>query len=77
VLRGAQGPVRVAPVPEGERHPVAVAFGQALLQAGRPVTGDLSGAYQEGVAWVDLSIAGGERVSSADATCGRCWPART
>lgn len=66
-LRGTDGPVRVAPVPEGERHPVAIAFAQALHQLGCPVTDDLSGARQEGVAWVDLAIAGGERVSPADA----------
>jgi choline dehydrogenase len=67
VLRGRQGPVRVTPVPEGERHPVALAFAQALCLVGCPVTDDLSGARQEGVAWVDLAIAGGERVSPADA----------
>jgi len=66
-LRGTDGPVRVAPVPEGERHPVAIAFAQALHQLGSPATDDLSGARQEGVAWVDLAIAGGERVSPADA----------
>jgi choline dehydrogenase len=66
-LRGTTGPVRVAPVPEADRHPVAVAFAEALAEAGCPVTGDLSGDMQEGVAWVDLAIAGGERVSPADA----------
>jgi choline dehydrogenase len=67
VLRGAHGPVRVAPVPEGERHPVAVAFARALQQAGCPATDDLSGARPEGVGWVDLAIARGERVGPADA----------
>ena len=43
VLRGTAGPVRVAPVPEPERHPVAVAFAAALAQAGYPATADLSG----------------------------------
>ena len=66
-LRGTAGPVRVGPVPEPARHPVAVAFAHALAQAGCPVTDDLSGARQEGVAWVDLAIAGGQRVSPADA----------
>jgi len=66
-LRGTAGPVRVGPVPEKERHPVAIAFAEGLCQVGCPVTGDLSGAVQEGVAWVDLAIAGGERVSPADA----------
>jgi choline dehydrogenase len=67
VQRGSGGPVRVAPVPEKDRHPVAVAFADGLQQAGWPVTDDLSGADQEGVGWVDLAIAGGQRVSPADA----------
>jgi choline dehydrogenase len=66
-LRGTGGPIRVAPVPEGERHPVAEAFAAALCEAGCPATDDLSGAVPEGVAWADLAIAGGERVSAADA----------
>jgi choline dehydrogenase len=66
-LRGSAGPVRVGAVPEKERHPVAVAFADALREVGCPATDDLSGANQEGVAWVDLAIADGERVSPADA----------
>jgi choline dehydrogenase-like flavoprotein len=65
--RGTDGPVRVTPVPVGERHPVAAAFADALARLGHPVTADLSGVEQEGVCWVDLAIAGGERVSPADA----------
>ncbi|MGH3292403.1 MAG: GMC family oxidoreductase [Trebonia sp.] len=67
VLRGAGGPVRVGPVPETSRHPAAVALAEALCALGCPVTGDLSGRRQEGVAWPDLAIAGGRRVSPADA----------
>ena len=48
VLRGTGGPVRVAPVPEPDRHPVAVAFAAALAQAGYPATADLSGPGQRG-----------------------------
>ena len=66
-LRGTQGPVRVAPAAEADRHPVARAFAEALAQIGCPVTDDLSGPQPEGVAWVDLAIDGGQRVSSADA----------
>ncbi len=66
-LRGTEGPVRVAPVPAGERHPVASALAEALVAAGYPATEDLSGAHPEGVAWPDLAISGGERVSAADA----------
>ena len=65
-LRGTAGPVTVAPAAETDRHPVAVAFAQALAGAGCPVTGDLSGADQEGVAWADLAVRGGQRVSPAD-----------
>ena len=66
-LRGTIGPVRVGPVPEASRHPVARAFAEALCSIGCPVTDDLSGYQQEGVAWVDLAIAAGQRVSPADA----------
>ena len=67
VLRGTAGPVRVAPVPLAERHPVAAAFAAALAAAGCPVSGDLSGRVQEGVAWVDLAVAGGERCGPVQA----------
>ena len=65
LLRGTDGPVRVAPA--ARRHPVAEAFTAALSALGCPATDDLSGGQQEGVAWIDLAIAGGQRVSSADA----------
>jgi len=64
-LRGTDGPIRVAPVTDP--HPVAHAFVEALSGTGCPVTDDLSGQQQEGVAWIDLAIADGQRVSSADA----------
>jgi choline dehydrogenase len=64
-LRGTDGPIRVAPVTD--QHPVARAFVEALSATGCPVTDDLSGQKQEGVAWIDLAIADGQRVSSADA----------
>jgi choline dehydrogenase len=66
-LRGTGGPVTVAPVPEADRHPAAKAFAEALRAIGCPATDDLSGARQEGAAWLDLAIAGGQRVSPADA----------
>jgi len=66
-LRGTEGPVRVAPVPETDRHPAARALAESLCALGCPVTGDLSGSQQEGVAWPDLAITGGRRVSPADA----------
>ncbi len=64
-LRGTGGPIGVGP--PTSPHPVAHAFMQALIDAGYPVTDDLSGVHQEGACWADLAIAGGERVSSADA----------
>ena len=70
VLRGTNGPVRVAPVPAAGRHPVARAFAEALGSAGFPATGDLSGRAQEGVAWPDLAISGGRRASPAGAYLG-------
>ena len=66
-LRGTAGPVQVAAVPGPDRHPIAVAFALALLQLGCPASDDLSGTSQDGVAWADLAIAGGRRVSPADA----------
>jgi choline dehydrogenase len=63
-LRGHKGPIRVGPVPEADRHPVASAFASALRALGCPATDDLSGRHQEGVAWPDLAIAGGQRISS-------------
>ncbi|HEX3961783.1 MAG TPA: GMC family oxidoreductase N-terminal domain-containing protein [Trebonia sp.] len=66
-LRGTSGPVTVAPVPPGSRHPVALALADGLRRAGYPATDDLSGAVQEGAAWVDLAVADGERVGPADA----------
>jgi choline dehydrogenase-like flavoprotein len=65
-LRGHDGPIRVAPVPQAKRHPVAEAFAAALTASGCQATDDLSGPNQEGACWVDLAIADGERVSSAD-----------
>jgi choline dehydrogenase len=64
VLRGTDGPIRVAPA--ADRHPVAREFAEALARHGCPVTDDLSGRVPEGVAWPDLAIADGERVSPAD-----------
>jgi choline dehydrogenase len=66
VLRGQDGPVRVSQA-RADPHPAAAALLEALAAGGYPVSGDLSGADQVGAAWLDLAIADGERVSSADA----------
>ena len=63
-LRGTDGPIPVSPALD--RHRVAEAFATELIAAGYPLTDDLSGQHQEGVCWVDLAIADGERVSAAD-----------
>jgi choline dehydrogenase len=87
-LRGTDGPVRVARVPQESRHPVACAYAAGLAAIGCPVTDDLSGARPEGVCWPDLAIADGRRVSPADAylrpvlaranltVCGDCLATR-
>jgi choline dehydrogenase len=64
-LRGTAGPVPVIRVTDP--HPAARALVEALTAAGYPRTDDLSGRHQEGVAWADLAIADGRRVSAADA----------
>jgi choline dehydrogenase len=70
-VRGDAGPVEVRPVPEQVRHPVARALADALVAAGQPVTADLSGTWQEGVAWADLAIsASGRRASPFTAYVG-------
>ncbi len=70
-VRGDAGPVEVAPVPGPARHPVARALAEALITAGHPVTADLSGTWQEGVAWADLAIsAAGRRSGPATAYAG-------
>jgi choline dehydrogenase len=63
-LRGNAGPVEVSPVPPQLRHPVARALADALTAAGHPVTDDLSGTSQEGVAWADLAITASRRRAS-------------
>ena len=71
---GPTGPVQVAPVPEaaGIRSPARSP--QALTALGCPVTDDLSGARQEGVAWADLAIARRPSGSARPTpTCARRW----
>jgi choline dehydrogenase len=76
-LRGTRGPIRVAPVPEASRHPVAQAFATALCALGYPVTEDLSGSRQEGVAWPDLPSPTGTGSAPQAPTCARRCTART
>jgi choline dehydrogenase len=65
VLRGTEGPVRVAPVPEPERHPVAVAFAAALAQAGCPATADSAAPSKRewpGLTWLSTAGSGSARL---------------
>ena len=72
-LRGTGGPVRVAPVAEADRHPIARSFTEALQASGCPAADDLSGAVQEGVGWGDLAIWRGHRISAAGAYLHPAW----
>ena len=66
-LRGTEGPVRVAPAAETARHPVAARVRRGLgRRSAVRLTDDLEAAHQqEGVAWVDLAIDGGQRIDPA------------
>jgi choline dehydrogenase len=63
--RGVDGPVR--PRPEPRPHPISPAAFAAFREQGYPVSDDLSGADQEGVAWYDCVIVDGARQTVADA----------
>jgi choline dehydrogenase len=59
------GPMRPKPTPH--RHPAALACLEAFLELGYPVTADLNGSAQEGVAWYETAVVDGVRQSAADA----------
>ncbi|XP_043089333.1 choline dehydrogenase, mitochondrial [Puntigrus tetrazona] len=63
--RGGDGPLRVTRGKTG--HPLHHAFIEAGQQAGYPFTGDMNGFQQEGVGWMDMTIHGGRRWSTASA----------
>ena len=63
--RGVSGPMRVGLPPEVA--PFEAAAHEAVRQLGHPVAGDLNGADQEGVGWVELNVVDGQRQSAADA----------
>ncbi|MEU3183152.1 GMC family oxidoreductase N-terminal domain-containing protein [Streptomyces sp. NPDC006923] len=65
VYRGEEGPMRPS-VPR-THHPAAESAFDAFRELGHPVSDDLNGARAEGVAWVELTVAGGVRQSAADA----------
>lgn len=63
--RGVDGPMRVAPLPG--LHPFMSMARQAVAERGFPLSDDLSGAGQEGAAFVDQNVVDGVRQSAADA----------
>ncbi|MYT19428.1 NAD(P)-binding protein [Streptomyces sp. SID7760] len=64
-LRGTDGPVVVAPVPEP--HPLATAGVDAAVQAGFTRADDIGGGLETGFGWSDMNLPGGARQSAADA----------
>ncbi|MGW1770235.1 GMC family oxidoreductase [Streptomyces sp. NPDC002104] len=64
-VRGTDGPVLVAPVPEP--HPLAAAGVEAAVQAGFTRAGDIGGGLETGFGWSDMNLPGGVRQSAADA----------
>jgi choline dehydrogenase len=62
---GADGPVRIGGVTEP--HPLSVAFRAAMINAGVADNPDYNGATQDGVAFNQLMMVDGRRVSAASA----------
>jgi len=62
---GRGGPVGIGAV--GYRHPVSEAFRAAMIHAGIPANDDCNGARQEGVAFNQVMMRDGRRVSAASA----------
>ncbi|MCI2421433.1 GMC family oxidoreductase N-terminal domain-containing protein [Saccharopolyspora sp. K220] len=62
--RGTEGPMVVSSAENV--HPLAHACLDAAVEVGHPVTADLNGKEQEGVAWLDTNIVDGARQSAAD-----------
>ena len=61
--RGDSGPMR--PAPAAQPNPLSQVFLDAAAAVGHPLTDDFNGASQEGAGWHDLSIAAGNRQSTA------------
>jgi choline dehydrogenase len=64
-FRGDAGPMR--PAPSATPNPLSQIFVDAAASTGFPVTDDFNGGRPEGAGWHDLSIADGERQSTARA----------
>lgn len=63
--RGFDGPLRVGQA--ADRHAISIALLDAMLAAGFPLAADINDADEEGAFWIDLNIADGRRLSTADA----------
>ncbi|WP_306459631.1 GMC family oxidoreductase [Streptomyces sp. OK228] len=64
-VRGTDGPVVVAPVPEP--HPLATAGVDAAVEAGFARADDIGSGLETGFGWSDMNLPGGARQSAADA----------
>lgn len=64
-LRGGSGPLYVTRPAPGRRHPGAEAFMASAKAMGYQETDDFNGATLEGPAWVNFTLSGGKRQSSA------------
>jgi choline dehydrogenase len=65
--RGRDGPIRVSSLAQVHRNPLSDAFIAACESAGIPATADYNGARFEGVSYLQLSTARGQRCSTAAA----------
>lgn len=63
--RGVSGPVEVGPA--SPRHPIAEAGLAAAVEVGHRQATDVSGGFEQGFGWCDLTIADGKRVTAAEA----------
>jgi choline dehydrogenase len=63
--RGRDGPIRVSSLAHVHRNPLSNAFIAACESAGIPATADYNGARFEGVSYLQLSTARGQRCSTA------------
>ena len=64
-FRGSTGPLRIGPIVSP--HPLSRAFLEACVAAGIPFNDDYNGATQEGIAFTQVMMRDGVRVSAASA----------
>ena len=69
--RGRGGPLAIAPT--AHPHPLSLAFVEACQQAGQPRLDDFNLLERDGAGLHDMTIVGGQRQTTADAYCARCF----